>query len=467
MTATIAIVVTLAFAAPPTTAQQSAASGAEGIVDAERSFDATITTAELFEKAREATGLDRHRLAEEFYQEILIREPANVRAMLELADSYERIGKLEYARGLLDRAAALEPENRDIETKLESVESVLVMVVGPEVDSLMQSGRYELAIPKLSLLISIRPGSADLRYKKAVCYYEMGRLDAALANLDDASRIDPDEKFYELRHSILESIEASETRQLAGEATPPARSRAPVERGRSIQVSGGLIQIFPENEWNRGLNEDSSAVYRAQTGTHDNTPKNAAGSSVMTRLTRRGAALLERHLGSILVALALLLLFRSPLVPLIAKAFSRRPALSGRFDTFGLAEILLMLNAENHTGVLTVHGRRRGRIYVEKGEPRHASVGNLEGMEAMTYLFSHSANGGFAYESDTKSLTRTIDTPLSVLLMDLTNRRRPLSEEDPARDRFTGEEKACCAAGAPAKKTRSRMKELLDAKVKS
>jgi tetratricopeptide (TPR) repeat protein len=417
----------------------------------ERAFDSSITIPELFEKARQAFGMNKFDLAQEFYQEILIRDRANVQAMLELSNVYERGGKLEYARGLLLRSAKLAPENSDIANRLASVEHMLTIVLSAEIDSLLSEQEYELAVPKLSVHLSIEPDNPELLFKRALCYSHLGRPDAALSSVDRAIQIDPKEKYYKLRSSLLEDLKNMETKEKVAEAKSLIQSGEAEERERAMELLGEILQINPDHSWAR-----AEFVRLSSTG---ETEADSTGSlaesvtAVVTRAGQRASELLQNHLSALLVLVAVLLVFRSPLTKLVTKWLHPKAFLSGKFPKFTLTEILVMLNSESHTGVLHVRGEAcRGKIYIDHGEPCHCVVGKLQGVNALHHLLSSTSNGSFEFADGSSPLNRTIDTPLSIVLVDH-KRGGPVRS---ARHRARAE--------ARAKKPKSRMKELLESK---
>ncbi len=448
-------------------AQDAAADSSAQTEDADRPFDDTITIPELFDKAREAFGLDEHRLAETFYQEILIREPSNVRAMLELANVYERSGKLEYARGLLNRSARIEPGNETIKQKLDSVERVLQIVLTEEVEALVDGKHYELAIPKLSLQISIQPDNAELLYKKAYCSSELGRFDAALADLSKAIQIDPQQKYYVLRGDVLKSLKAKESRDLITQAKRLVSSGSAADLTKASRILGEVLQVDPDNEWVKAeltrLGRDSE-VENTDNVEHDGELSEVgAGPGFVTATRRKAAALFGRHLGAVLLFLTILLLFRSPLTLLVVKSFFPHAVLSGSFSKFSFSEILLMLNTEFHTGVLRVKGdSRRGKIYFENGEPCHCCVGKLDGIDALVHLLNNTASGHFNFSDGSMPLKRTINIPLSIILME--HKKDPREKISTSRYSNDGRDDAD-GGDQQQQKSKSRMRELLDNKV--
>ena len=119
----------------------------------------------------------------------------------------------------------------------------------------------------------------------------------------------------------------------------------------------------------------------------------------------------------------------------------------GNFPRFTLTEIRVMLNSESHTGILHVKGDScRGKIYLENGEPCHCSAGKTQGVGALHHLMSNTATGHFEFSEGSIPLNRTIDTPLTVVLLEHSAGRR----KNPTRRKT--------------KKAKSRMKEMLESK---
>jgi len=417
----------------------------------ESPFDETITVSELFSKAHDAFGLEDLVLAELFYQEILRREPTNVQAMLELANVYERTGRLEYARGLLSRAAKLDPNNQQIVVRRDNVERMLQVVLREEIDELMAKGDYEMALPKLSLQIEISPNDAALLYLRSMCLSGLERYDAALEDLGDAIQMDPQERYYSFRSDIVERMQQLESSGMKAQVRELLEKGTAADREEALQLLGEILTAEPDDAWARGL-----FVELTDTSTTSNdVPANgsivdrwtAASSVTLKRALRTAGAFADRHLALLLGFVALIVVFRSPLTRSLAGIFSRTPILTGQLDKFSLPEVLLMLNAEPHTGVLHIKGHAcRGKVFFETGEPCHCVVGKIEGTEALNHLLDHSDTGRFAFSDGIMPVRRTIDAPLSLVLFE-----------------HARENGAAVAPGLePTAEKKSRMKELLD-----
>ena len=353
--------------------------------DSDQPFDASITVPELFEKAREAFGLDKLDLAEKFYQEILIRERSNLQAMLELSNVYERSGNLEYARGLLARSAKLAPGDRSIALRLESVERMLSAVLAEEVDSLMTSAQYELAIPKLSLHISFEPENPENYYKRAVCYSRLDKPTAALTSINSALKLNQAEQYLRLRTTILEDMKSSEAKELVAQARKLIQGGNPGNHRKALEILGEVLETVPDHTWAKTeFVRLSNLLEESEGGTAgENDEEAGAWQSVRSALAfaarfgKAATGLAITHLSALLLLITVLVIFRSPFTQLIAKAFKPRYLLSGTFPRFTLSEILIMLNAESHSGIIRIKGEScRGKAGRDRsGQRRHGHRG--------------------------------------------------------------------------------------------
>jgi hypothetical protein len=79
-------------------------------------------------------------------------------------------------------------------------------------------------------------------------------------------------------------------------------------------------------------------------------------------------------------------------------------------------------------------------------------VGKLQGVNALHHLISNTGDGNFEFADGSIPLSRTIDTPLSVVLVD---------QESGGPGRAAQRRKR---AEARTKKTKSKMKELLESR---
>lgn len=407
----------------------------------------SATTDSLLAAARSAVDAGRYAQAQTRYEALLRRDRTNLAAILELSSIYERTGRLEYARGLLIRATRIDPHYPGIEERRRSVDALLVRTLTVEADSLLQSGDYEAAVAKLSLHNTIEPGNADVHYKRALCLFETGQYDAALADIEVAIAAAPQEAYFVLRDRIVGESNRAKVKDLARRAARLASSDNPHNRQQALALLGRILEIDPEHAWARteylrlSEPEEDTADHEAAVSE----PSGPGTLELALQATAKTAAdvggFLGRHLSALLVLVAVLAVFQSPLTRAMSRRLRRPSLLSGDLSRFPLADVLTTLNAAPHTGVLEVRARRRrGVVYVDRGEPAHCKTRGKEGIDALKVLLA-CGTGRFAFRHGAIPTERTIDIPLSLILVE-----RPHKKTAPV-------------------KTKSKMKELLDSKL--
>jgi tetratricopeptide (TPR) repeat protein len=359
------------------------------------------------------------------------------------------------ARGLLIRATRIDPNDPAIERRREAVDDLLKISLTEETDSLLAHGSCEQAMPKLSLHLSIEPNNPAVHYKRACCLLEMNRLEAALTDVEAAITISPQEPYFVLRDQILESSRREEIARLAARASTLAGSDNPRNREQALDLLGQILELDPGHAWARNeflrLSEPEGATARQASDDRASTLDNALQAVAVAAAAMADYA--GRHLRAILGFLAVVMVFQSSLSRALVRRFGGTHLLSGELSRFSVAEVLTMVNAEPHTGVLEVRAATcRGNVYLDGGEPRHCVAGKLEGPEALVSLIENARKGRFIFREGATSVERTIDTPLSLLLVEQAHKANGVV----ARPGIPGP-----AAGAK----KSRMKELLDSRL--
>lgn len=416
-------------------------------------FDATTTRAELMEMGRAAVNLSHFTLAETYYQEVLLRSPGDVEAMCELAALYHRTGRLEYARGLLLRAGSLVPDRDDIPETRRQVERELRALLAHQVDSLMAASQFASALPRLSLLLSIDPDNARYHAAKARCLVAVGESDAALSSVDLALAKDPREEYQRLREEISTQNEERQIADLESSAKRLLESKEWM-RDEAADVLQAILAQDPSNEWAReqfrALSEQPAAPPPAPAPPVPRQILDAA-REVVPGVARW----LERQLTAIVLLIAVVLVFRSPLArALVKRARERSSPLSGDLATIDVAEALRLVNASALTGALVIRSPEgTARVYFDSGDPVHCEAFGREGPEAIAYLVKHVEEGTFAMKNGRIKNQRTIDQPLDLILADgiTTTKER----DDAARRNLARREHG---------RKKSRMAELLETK---
>jgi tetratricopeptide (TPR) repeat protein len=400
----------------------------------------SLSTEQLMSLAKEAHDAGRWEEAEQHYQDVLVRQSSNIEAMLELADIYKHMHKLEYARGLLLRAATLAPNNDKILRETLLITGSLSRSLHRTIDSLVAAGGYDLAVPKLSLLQTLEPENPHLYYLKALCHFESDHPEIALIEVDKAIRLRNDESFHVLREQIQEKLRREKIQALTIKAKRALKTDEEEAREKVLPMLGKILELDPSNEWARRKFTELKGGGTAPAGTTAGDKGNLleAGTGKLKGLfasafglVRAASQFLYRRLDILLGILAFLLLLHSPLTQAILRGLPPRFLISGDLSIIGINEILSMLNSHSRSGILIVRSKAiKGEIYFEDGEVYHCKAGGIKGKEALKKIMKNAKQGYFHFRRTRSSMERTIETPLSLIMMDLPD-RKPAGEIKP------------------------------------
>lgn len=404
----------------------------------------------LLARARSAEESRDWANAERFYQSTLLRDSSNLESILGLAALYEKMGRYEHARGLLMRAAAIEPFDEDIMRRNLAVSKKLSNSLHNEVDSLMAWRSFEQALPKISILITLEPENPDLYYKNAVCHFNLGSLKAALRSVEQAMRVRPDPEYHTLHQEILRRTKQEKLHNLLRQAAEVINPVTPQQKEIALDLLARIIELDPDNAWAKKeflrISGDEGTI---ETTTGDRTLRARARANTLIvqlkRWLRLGGRLLADNIELLLVLAVVIVVFRSPLTAIFMRNSRPGSSLSGKLERFSFTEILNLINSHALSGILYVKGiESSGEIHFDKGEAFHCRSGRLEGKEAFRKILEGSGEGYFHFSERKPAFKRTIDVPLSLLIMDLPDRTTHIPTEKPP------------------KKPKSRMAELLE-----
>lgn len=430
--------------------------------------DSTVKTDDLLLSAREMFLADNYALAEMLYTCILRRDPSHLSAMLELSIVFEMTGRLQHAKELLKRAAILSPYDREVIGRNNEVTAELSRALRADVETFLAKGAFQAALPKLSALLATEPKDADLHYKKAQCYLELGDAGNALREIDKALELQKDAPYFALRSEALKLNADREIGALTREAKRLLATGRAGDRDRALAVVSQLLTKDPGHRWAKRqfmlltsvgastIANGAKGPTAATTG-QDQKARVAryakAAAAHMTAFALGIVRALERHLGLLIIALMVLIVSRSPLAFMIVRGFEPRHSLSGRLNHFNIQEILTMIHSQGRSGVLRVYaGAVKGRAYFSDGEIHHCTSGKSEGRDAIRRLLTAAKDGHFVFTKLPRSFKKTIDAPFSLVLMDIGDRSFLDSGDPPAQTPAYAAEK------------KSKMKSLLEKK---
>jgi len=419
----LAVMAAVPCEAGPAGAQDGVADGSVVADSDTLIFDENATAAELLDSAREMFMADNYALAEMLYKGVLVRDANNVDAMLELAIVYETIGKLEYARGLLTRASLLKPDDPEISRRNNEIVQKLGVSLEREIDELLAAGKADLAIPKLSVLLTTQPENAELYYKRAQCHLALGNPQSAIDDVDKALALRSDDRYFQLKSEAVSIVNAREIKRLVALARKQMAAGDARSLKAAVKTVGRILELEPENVWARGIWQQLTAA--------DIDPKAATSAQLAevwkkTREFREpvavalnwAAGMLDGQVWTLTAILVVLLIFNSPLTRALLRGFTPQHLLSGRVERFSMSELLLLIHSHNATGVMRVRGKIKGDVYFSNGEITHCKASKLEGEDALQELL-RCQEGSFVFCESSIPAKKTVHSPLSLILMEL------------------------------------------------
>lgn len=397
---------------------------------------ARIEAEQLFIDAQKALARGDDASAESLLLKSLKRDGTFTSAIWQLAQIYEKRGQLEKARELIIRGLQQEPDAVWAREKLDRMEGVLTRRLLGEAESLMGAGRYEQAIPKLSLYMGIKPYDPLPLIRIARCHLALGNLEQAKEFLVQASERDPSSAEVA---SLLDEVGRRVARSAIDDAISAARtilaSYTPQDRSRAQEALHDVLALDPGNAWAVAELERLSTPPPAPEPAGPEIEKVEGAEEPAGEAPRRdggggaGRALLYLLLAAVLVGAGLLA------ADLRARRRQRGYALQGSISLVPLIDIVSLLNGNLKSGRLSVTGPgMRGELYFQKGEIVHARLKGIDGRKAFHRMMElHS--GRYVFHNHLPSVKHTISDPLSILLLSMKNEESKRSRGGPSRDR--------------------------------
>jgi Tfp pilus assembly protein PilF len=380
----------------------------------------------LFVDAQKALSRGDDETAESILKEALTKDPSFTSAIWQLAQIYESRGKLDYARELFVRGLQQDPGASWARERLAQIEGAVARTTLEEARSYMSSGEYDLAIPKLSAYLGLKPDDAAALAAMARCQLAKGNAKAAQEYVARARATAPgnaeaasvaSEIDKRGRNSRLEK--ALSEAQIALMDTTSARN----EKARSSLQA--VLNEDPGNAWAKERLADLNRSAADAAARQERREKTAPAAVVAARgheaidgsmeaLTATGRFILT-HLGVLVLAAALCVL----VIDIRRRMARRSYPLEGTITLIPILDIVSLVNANLRTGRLIVASpEASGEIFFEKGEIIHARCAGLNGKLAFHKLMDiHS--GRFFFHNHLPNVRRTITEPLSLLLLSM------------------------------------------------
>lgn len=373
---------------------------------------------QLFVEAQKALSRGEIERAESLLTSALAADPSFTSSIWQLAQINEKKGKLEDARELLIRGLQQQPDATWAREKLASLERALTQKLLRNAQSYMQSGEYDLAIPKLSLYLGIKPYDPVPLLMIGRCHLALGNLETAQEYLTQASERDPSNP--DIRSLLVEverRMERGSVDHLVEMASSILSNYTPDRRAEAMEALEAVLAADPQNAWAGDklaeLRTTTEAPKADSPGEETPDGDEAGARRALSELT----GFLTDHI--VLIVSVLCLAALVALIILIARKRSTGAThlLGGNLSLIPIIDIVALLNSNFRTGRLDIKTTRgSGEICFEKGEIIHARWKGTDGKKAFNRIMDQRV-GTYVFTKKPSGSKRTISEPLSVLLL--------------------------------------------------
>jgi tetratricopeptide (TPR) repeat protein len=381
---------------------------------------ARLQAEKLFVEAQKSLSRGDTESAESLLMKALQKDSGFTSAIWQLAQIYESRGQLAHARELILRGLTLEPEATWAREKLTQLEKALTGKLLQEAESLMREGQYNLAIPKLSLYLGIKPYDPAPLIRLGRCHLALGNIETAKEYLVQAFERDPtNSQVTALLAEIDDRIEQESVSALIARARKIIADYGPDRETEARDALQAILSKKPDNRWAREKMHEIellSAERDRPEESDDEKQTTAMGTekmkSIRERLSRAWRIIADRLL-VILIAAAVALLALN-----IKRRFERRTyPLQGSLSLVPILDIVSLLNGNLKTGrlILTCN-ESRGELFFDKGEIVHARWKQHDGRKAFHAILDQTM-GRYMFINRLPNIKRTISEPLSLLLL--------------------------------------------------
>jgi len=377
-----------------------------------------IRAEKLFVEAQKALSRGEIERAESLLTEALAADPSFTSSIWQLAQIFEKRGMLEHARELLIRGLQQEPDATWAREKLVALEKALTQKLLRNAQSYMESGEYDLAIPKLSLYLGIKPYDPVPLLMIGRCHLALGNLETAKEYLMQALERDPSNPDVgSLIAEVERRIERGSVSHLVKAASAILSNYTPDRKAEAIKALEAVLAADPQNAWAGEKLEELRSIEDAprveQPGEEAAREENIAVRKALSGATD----LLKGNIATIVSILCL-----AALVVLIVFTARRKSTggihpMSGSLSLIPIIDIVALLNSNLRTGRLVLKtARGGGEICFDKGDIIHARWKGTDGKKAFGRIMDQRA-GTYTFTNKLPGSKRTISEPLSVLLL--------------------------------------------------
>lgn len=397
----------------------------------------------LFVEAQKSLARGDDVKAEDYLKKSLKYDDSFTSAIWQMSQIYEKRGQLEYARELLLRGLQLEPDATWARDKLKRMEQTLAAKLLGEAERLMSSGRYDEAIPKLSLYLGMKPYDPVPLIQIARCHLAMDNLDSAKEYLVQASERDPSNTdVIRLLDEIGRRYDKAEVESALSRARSILASYTAETKGQAEKALSDVLALDPENTWARDklreialLEEDEKKLPPAEKAVAKGVEKSVEAVRKLEEPASKAISVLRSNvLIVVLIVIAGLLALN-----LRRRTKSRSYPLQGSLSLIPILDIVSLLNSNLKSGRLMIVSQSgRGEVFFEKGEIIHARLKSWDGKSAFHKIMAL-RSGRYIFSNHLPSVRHTITEPLSLLLLSMRS-QNPEKKKNPAKKSATQKE---------------------------
>ena len=366
----------------------------------------------LFVEAQKALSHGDNESAESLLKKALSEDPTFTSSICQLAQIYEKRGRLEYARELLIRGLQQEPQATWAKDKLAQLEAELIRKLLGEAKSYMQSGKYDLAIPKLSLYLGIKPYDPIPLVMIGRCHLALGSLDSAKEYFEQAIGRDPSNtEVQRLLEEVGSRLANARVDQLVRRAAGILDGYTPARKEEAIEALLAVLAADPQNDWAK----------KKITEVETSGPEPDAASDESVNGQEKGWSLPPFKSDFFMYAFAVCLAALVLCIVLIVRGKSKRVEylLSGNLSLIPILDVVALVHSNLRTGKLIITAPKgKGEIFFQKGEIVHARWKGIDGRKAFSRIMDQ-RSGRYFFYSRVSCKRQTIDEPLSVLLLSM------------------------------------------------
>ncbi|MBN1163158.1 MAG: DUF4388 domain-containing protein [Candidatus Krumholzibacteriota bacterium] len=381
--------------------------------------NARIQAENLFVEAQKALTEGDDRLAESLLMRSLQQDPSFTSAIWQLSQIYEKRDQLEYARELILRGLQQDPNASWAREKLDQMERILVRKLLREAEEYMSTGNYDLALPKLSLYLGIKPFDPVPLIRIGRCHLALGNLKTAKDYMVQAIERDPtNSEVAALLDEIEERMEQSSQDAAVRRARSILANYTPQDKAEAEKALQEVLNNDPHDSWALEKLAELRLLEEKEDPSRDKAEpleKSIDALKTLKDPAVRIREFLRDRIFTLLLLSAIVLLALN----LKRRARIKNYPLQGSLTLIPVLDIVSLLNSNLKSGRLLIHSKdARGEIYFEKGEIVHARFKSYDGKTAFHKMMEF-RSGTFTFFNHLPNTRHTISEPLSLLLLSM------------------------------------------------